>query len=35
MSLRGFATMNIWADDVPAVAAWYEKFLDIEPYFEQ
>lgn len=27
--------MNIWADDVPAIAAWYEKFLDIEPFFEQ
>jgi predicted enzyme related to lactoylglutathione lyase len=35
MSLRGFATMNIWADDVPAAAAWYAEFLGVEPYFSQ
>ena len=35
MTLRGFATLNIWADDVPAAAAWYTEFLGIEPYFEQ
>ena len=33
MSLRGFATLNIYADDVPAAAAWYAEFLGIEPYF--
>jgi predicted enzyme related to lactoylglutathione lyase len=33
MSLRGFATLNIWADDVPAAAAWYAGFLGREPYF--
>ncbi len=33
MSLRGFATLNIWADDVPAAAAWYADFLGQEPYF--
>ncbi len=33
MSLRGFATMNIWADDVPAAVAWYTEFLGVEAYF--
>lgn len=35
MSLRGFATMNIWADDVPAAVAWYTEFLGTESYFSQ
>jgi predicted enzyme related to lactoylglutathione lyase len=35
MSLRGFATLNIWADDVAAAAAWYAGFLGVEPYFER
>jgi predicted enzyme related to lactoylglutathione lyase len=35
MSLRGFATLNIWADDVPAAAAWYAEFLGVEPYFSR
>lgn len=35
MSLRGFATLNIWADDVPAAAAWYAEFLGVDPYFER
>lgn len=35
MSLRGFATLNIWADDVPAASAWYAEFLGIEPYFSR
>ncbi len=35
MSLRGFATLNIWAEDVPAAAAWYAEFLGIEPYFSR
>lgn len=35
MSLRGFATLTIWADDVPAAAAWYTRFLGVEPYFER
>jgi predicted enzyme related to lactoylglutathione lyase len=35
MSLRGFATLNIWADDVAAAAAWYAEFLGVEPYFER
>ena len=32
MSLRGFATLNIWADDVSAAADWYARFLGVEPY---
>jgi len=28
MSSRGFATLNIWADDVPAADAWYAEFLE-------
>ena len=35
MSLRGFATLNFWADDVPAAAAWYAEFLGVEPYFSR
>jgi predicted enzyme related to lactoylglutathione lyase len=35
MSLRGFATMNIWADDVAAAAAWYEQVVGVSPYFER
>ena len=35
MSLRGFATLNIWADDVPAAASWYARFLGQEPYFSR
>ena len=33
MSLRGFATINFWADDVPAAVAWYTEFLGVESYF--
>lgn len=35
MNLRGFATLNIWADDVSAAAAWYAEFLGFDPYFER
>lgn len=35
MSLRGFSTLNFWADDVAASAAWYAQFLGIDPYFER
>ncbi len=35
MSLRGFATLNIWADDVPAAAEWYTELLGVPPYFER
>ncbi|SHE89665.1 hypothetical protein SAMN05444392_104188 [Seinonella peptonophila] len=34
-TLRGFATISYWADDVLAAKKWYTKFLDIEPYFER
>jgi predicted enzyme related to lactoylglutathione lyase len=33
MSLRGFSTINFWADDVAAAVAWYTKFLGVEAYF--
>jgi hypothetical protein len=33
--LRGFATINHWADDLVAAMRWYSEFLGIEPYFEQ
>jgi predicted enzyme related to lactoylglutathione lyase len=35
MSLRGFATISYWADDVPAAAAWYTDLLGVEPYFRR
>jgi predicted enzyme related to lactoylglutathione lyase len=31
--LRGMATANYWADDVPAAVAWYTELLGVEPYF--
>lgn len=33
MSLRGFATLNFWADDVAGAVAWYTEFLGVEPLF--
>ena len=35
MSLRGFATLNIWADDVAAAVTWYEQFLGEKAYFHR
>ena len=35
MGLRGFATINFWADDVPAATAWYAEFLGVDAYFER
>ncbi len=35
MALRGFATLNIWADDVAAAAAWYTQVTGVEPYFHR
>ncbi len=35
MSLRGFATMNVWAHDVAAAVAWYTEFLGVQAYFER
>ncbi|PPF55965.1 dioxygenase [Clavibacter michiganensis] len=35
MTFRGFATINFWADDVSAAAAWYTQLLQLEPYFTQ
>ena len=33
--LRGFATINYWADDMDAAKRWYADLLGIEPYFER
>ena len=33
--LRGFATVNYWADDLEAAKGWYAELLGIEPYFER
>jgi predicted enzyme related to lactoylglutathione lyase len=33
--LRGFATVNYWADDLEAAKEWYTELLGIEPYFER
>lgn len=35
MSLRGFATINFWADDLAAAVAWYTELLGVAPYFER
>jgi predicted enzyme related to lactoylglutathione lyase len=32
---RGMATVNYWADDIPAAVEWYSKVLGIEPYFQR
>jgi predicted enzyme related to lactoylglutathione lyase len=31
--LRGFATINYWADDMEAATRWYSELLGVEPYF--
>jgi predicted enzyme related to lactoylglutathione lyase len=33
--LRGFTTVNYWADDVEAARDWYAQILGIEPYFQR
>jgi len=33
--LRGFATINYWADDLDAAKRWYAELLGVEPYFER
>ncbi|WP_329095451.1 VOC family protein [Streptomyces sp. NBC_01439] len=33
--LRGFATINFWADDLEAAKAWYTELLGTAPYFER
>jgi hypothetical protein len=33
--LRGFATVNYWADDLEAAKEWCSELLGIEPYFER
>jgi predicted enzyme related to lactoylglutathione lyase len=33
--LRGFATINYWADDLTAAKRWYAELLGVQPYFER
>jgi predicted enzyme related to lactoylglutathione lyase len=33
--LRGFATVNYWADDLEVAKEWYAELLGIDPYFER
>jgi predicted enzyme related to lactoylglutathione lyase len=33
--LRGFATINYWADDMETAKRWYAELLGVEPYFER
>jgi predicted enzyme related to lactoylglutathione lyase len=35
VSLRGFATINYWVDDLEAAKRWYAELLGVEPYFER
>jgi predicted enzyme related to lactoylglutathione lyase len=32
-TLRGMATVSLWADDVKAAVEWYTELLGIKPYF--
>ncbi|OLE25369.1 MAG: hypothetical protein AUG44_16250 [Actinobacteria bacterium 13_1_20CM_3_71_11] len=32
MTLRGFATVNYWADDLAGARKWYSELLGVEPY---
>jgi len=34
-TLRGFATISYWADDMTAAKAWYSELLGSAPYFER
>ncbi|QOT09488.1 VOC family protein [Paenibacillus sp. JNUCC32] len=34
-TMRGFATISYWADDMEAAKAWYSDLLGIAPYFER
>lgn len=33
--LRGFATVNFWADDLEAAKKWYTELLGVDPYFQR
>ena len=35
ITLRGLATVTLWADDVAAARAWYTDALGVEPYFQR
>jgi catechol 2,3-dioxygenase-like lactoylglutathione lyase family enzyme len=33
VGLRGFSTINFWADDVETATAWYQEFLGFDAYW--
>lgn len=35
MGLRGFSTINFYADDVTEAVRWYAQFLGMDAYFER
>lgn len=35
MTLRGVATISIWAEDHTAAVAWYADLVGVQPYFER
>jgi predicted enzyme related to lactoylglutathione lyase len=34
-TLRGFATISLWAEDLEAAKRWYTELLGVEPYFQR
>jgi predicted enzyme related to lactoylglutathione lyase len=34
-TLRGFATISLWAEDLEAAKRWYTELLGFEPYFQR
>jgi predicted enzyme related to lactoylglutathione lyase len=34
-TLRGFATISLWAGDLEAAKCWYTELLGFEPYFQR
>lgn len=34
-TLRGLATISLFADDLDAAARWYAELLGVEPYFQR
>ena len=34
-TLRGVATISLWAEDLEAAKRWYTELLGVEPYFQR
>ena len=34
-TLRGMATISLWAEDLEAAKRWYTELLGVEPYFQR